>query len=574
MAPLDSKDSTSIAASRLPKIAWGKGSYVWDTTGKRYIDGSGGPAVYCLGHGNDEVNAAIKDQLDRIAHGYRYNFTSDPLEDLTERIVRSCGADLSHMVFVSGGSEAVELALKLALQYHVARGEPSRCRFIARERSWHGNTLGALALSGFRERRAAFEAALVPVPRLSPANAYRPPPGVESADVAVFCAGELERKIEELGPGAVAAFVFEPVVGAAGGAVPSPAGYARLVREICDRHGVLMIADEVMCGAGRCGTWRALEHDGVAPDIMTVAKGLGGGYLPLGAAVYSAQVAEPIFAVHGGPMTGHTFTGHTASCAAGAAVQRIVEREGLLARVRDKGPALQAMLREALDGVDAIGDIRGRGFFVGIEFVADRATKEPFPADRPLFLKIRQRSLEHGLICYPSGGNVDGVRGDTVIIAPPYNGQRRRADRDRRSVRALGTSGSGRHGRRLGKTTTRRGGRSWAARSSSPAPSPARSIRRRCRPICRSRRTRSPQRRSPRPRPAPRSSICMRATRRTAAPTPDPGRLHAVPAAHQAGDRRRGQHHHRRRPGMTLEERLAGAAARQARKCARSTWAR
>ncbi len=414
-------ESTSIAAAALPKIAWGKGCYLTDASGKRYIDGSGGPAVYCLGHGNEEVNEAVRAQLDRIAHGYRYTFTSDPLEELTEQIIRACDGAFSQMVFVSGGSEAVESALKLALQYHAARGEPSRHRFIARERSWHGNTLGALALSGFAERTAAFERALVPVPKLSPVNAYRPPDGVAVAEVASACAAELEAKIVELGPETVAAFVFEPVVGAAGGAVPAPDGYARLVREVCDRHGVLMIADEVMCGAGRCGTWRALAHDGVAPDIMTVAKGLAGGYLPLGAAVYSSRVAEPIFAAHGGPMTGHTFTGHTAACAAGAAVQRIVARERLVDRVRAKGPGFAHLIAEALGGVEAVGDIRGRGYFIGIEFVADRMTKAPFPRDRQLYLKIRQRSLEDGLICYPSGGNVDGVRGDTVILAPPYN---------------------------------------------------------------------------------------------------------------------------------------------------------
>jgi adenosylmethionine-8-amino-7-oxononanoate aminotransferase len=219
----------------------------------------------------------------------------------------------------------------------------------------------------------------------------------------------------------VAAFVFEPVVGAAGGVVPAPEGYARRIREICDRHGVLMIADEVMCGVGRCGTWRALAHDGVVPDIMTIAKGLAGGYLPLGAAVYSSRIAEPILAVHGGPMTGHTFTGHTAACAAGAAVQRVIARDRLVERVREKGPGLARLIERALAGVEAVGDIRGRGYFMGIEFVADRDTKAPFPADRQLYLRIRQRSLEDGLICYPSGGNVDGVRGDTVIIAPPYN---------------------------------------------------------------------------------------------------------------------------------------------------------
>ena len=239
-------------------------------------------------------------------------------------------------------------------------------------------------------------------------------------DVAAACADELEREIMRVGAENVAAFVFEPVVGAAGGAVPAPPGYARMVRDICDRHGVLMIADEVMCGAGRCGTWRALEHDGVIPDVMAVAKGLGGGYVPLGATIYHDRVAAVLDAV-GGPQTGHTFTGHTLACAAGLAVQRIVEREQLIERVRADGPRLMTMIEERFADVEQVGDIRGRGFFVGLELVADHTTKQPFPASAGLHLRVRLHALDNGLICYPTGGNVDGVNGDTVIIAPPFN---------------------------------------------------------------------------------------------------------------------------------------------------------
>ncbi|MFO1120912.1 MAG: aspartate aminotransferase family protein [Hyphomicrobiales bacterium] len=402
-------------------MAWAKGSYVHDVDGKRYIDGSGGPAVYCIGHSNAEVNDAIKDQLDRIAHGYRYNFSSDALEELTEIIRQRCGGTLNHMVYVTGGSEAVESCLKLALQYHAARGEMSRRRFIARERSWHGNTLGALSVSGFLERKTAFEGSLLDVSRLSPANVYRPVAGATAETAGAACARELEAEILRVGPEKICAFIFEPVVGAAGGCVPAPPGYARQVRDICDRYGVLMISDEVMCGAGRVGTWRALAHDGVEPDIMSVAKGLAAGYLPLGAAIYTDRVADAIHGRHGAPMTGHTFTGHTACCAAGVAVQRIVQREKLVERVRANGPKLAAMMGEALAGVDAVGDIRGRGYFQAIELVADRATKAPFAADRKLFMKIRQQAFANGLICYPVGGNVDGINGDVVILAPPYN---------------------------------------------------------------------------------------------------------------------------------------------------------
>ena len=409
------------STGQLPKVAWAKGSYVHDVDGKRYIDGSGGPAVYCIGHSNEEVNDAIRQQLDRIAHGYRYNFTSDALEELTGIIRQRCGGSLNHMVYVTGGSEAVESCLKLALQYHAARGEMSRRRFIARERSWHGNTLGALSVSGFLERKKAFEGSLLDVSHLSPANAYRPVAGATAETVGEACAKELEDEILRVGPEKVCAFIFEPVVGAAGGCVPAPPGYAKRVREICDRHGVLMIADEVMCGAGRVGTWRALEHDGVEPDIMSVAKGLAAGYLPLGAAIYTDKVADAIHGQHGAPMTGHTFTGHTACCAAGVAVQRIVAREKLVERVRTNGPRLTALMTDALAGVDAVGDIRGRGYFQAIELVADRARKTPFPAERKLFMKIRQKAFDNGLICYPVGGNADGVNGDVVILAPPYN---------------------------------------------------------------------------------------------------------------------------------------------------------
>ena len=405
----------------LPKVAWAKGSYVYDVDGKQYIDGSGGPAVYCIGHSNEEVNEAIKVQLDRVAHGYRYNFSSDALEDLTEIIRQRAGGTLNHMVFVTGGSEAVESCLKLALQYHAANGEMSRRRFIARERSWHGNTLGALSVSGFLERKRAFEGSLLDVSHLSPANVYRPVVGATAETAGEACAKELEDEIVRLGPEKICAFIFEPVVGAAGGCVPAPAGYAKRVRDICNRYGVLMISDEVMCGSGRCGTWRALEHDGVEPDIMSVAKGLAAGYLPLGAAVYSDKVAGVIHGKHGAPMTGHTFTGHTACCAAGVAVQRIVARDKLVERVAATEATLRAMLTDALKDVEAVGDIRGRGFFQAIELVAGRETKKPFPAERKLFMKIRQRAFANGLICYPVGGNVDGINGDVVILAPPYN---------------------------------------------------------------------------------------------------------------------------------------------------------
>ncbi len=414
--PPDLKSTAS-----LPKVARAKGSYLWDASGRQYIDGSGGPAVYCLGHTNPEVNEAISHQLGLIAHGYRYNFTTDALEELTEIIRTQAGGTLRELVYVSGGSEAVESCLKIALQYQTAIGRKSRRRFISRDRSWHGNTLGALSVSGFAERVAAYEGALIPSIKLHPANAYRPLPGATPETVGAVAAAELEAAILREGADTICAFIFEPVVGAAGGCVPAPPGYAKTVRDICTRHGVLMIADEVMCGVGRCGTWRALEHDGVEPDLMSIAKGLAGGYMPLGAAVCTSAVWEPIRDVFGAFGTGHTFTAHTASCAAGVAVQKIMIREGLVAKVAANEPRIRAGLNQGLSGLDAVGDIRGRGHFLAVELVADQVTKVPFQADRKLFLKIRQQGLENGLICYPVGGNVNGIDGDIIILAPPYN---------------------------------------------------------------------------------------------------------------------------------------------------------
>ena len=409
------------APTPLPKVSHGEGSYVFDSSGKRYIDGSGGPAVYCLGHAHPEVNAAIRQQLDRIAHGYRYTFTSDPLIHLTELIQAQAGPGFEQLLYVSSGSEAVESALKIALQFHWANGDRQRTRFIARKRSYHGNTLGALAVSGFAQRRKQFEGSLFPCSFLSMANEYRPAIAGTRDALNDFLADELEQEILRLGADKVAAFIFEPVVGAAGGMLPAPRGYARKMRDVCDRYGVLMIADEVMCGAGRCGSWRALEQDDVLPDIMTIAKGLGGGYIPLGAVAYCERIAESIITADGAVNTGHTFTGHTLACAAAAAVQEIVMRDRLVARVRDKSDGLQQRLASSVGQTDAVGDIRVRGFFAGIELVADRDSRRPFAAELKLADLVRARTLQEGLICYPVSGTIDGVQGEVVIIAPPYN---------------------------------------------------------------------------------------------------------------------------------------------------------
>ena len=412
---------SSYGVDRLPKIAYARGSYLFDVDGKRYLDGSGGPAVYCLGHAHPEVNEALAEQNAKIAHAYRYLFSSDACDELTDIITDRTGGNFTKIVFVSSGSEAVESCLKIALQYHAARGEMSRRRFISRRRSWHGNTLGALSVSDFKVRRDSFEGSLLDVSFVSSANAYRPPEGVSADQLVPHLAAELEAEILRVGPENVAAFIFEPVVGAAGGVVPAPAGYAKAIEAVCRRHGVLIIGDEVMCGSGRVGTWRALEHDGLVPDIMSIAKGLGGGYVPLGAALFSDHVHETLVGAHGGAQTGHTFTGHTAACAAAVAVQKIVKRDNLLEHVLARGARLQQELRAALADVPEVGDIRGRGYFIGMEIVANPATKVPFAANLKVHADIGRRAFDAGLICYPCTGNVGGVAGDTVIIAPPYN---------------------------------------------------------------------------------------------------------------------------------------------------------
>jgi adenosylmethionine-8-amino-7-oxononanoate aminotransferase len=413
--------SANFVTDTLPIVARGQGCYIFDSTGKCYIDGSGGPAVFSLGHSHPEVNAAIKEQLDQIAHGYRYTFTSDPLIRLNELIRAQIGPGLDQIAYVSSGSEATESALKIALQYHFARGDRHRTRFIARERSYHGNTLGALSVSGFAQRRKQFESNLTPCSFVSAANVYRPVFGGDELALADHLADELEQEILQQGAENVAAFIFEPVVGAAGGVVPAPIGYAKKIKQVCDRYDVLLIADEVMCGSGRTGSWRALEQeDNVLPDIMTVAKGLGGGFIPLGAILYSNKVAEPIFEIDGGLNTGHTFTGHTLACAAAAKVQEIVRRDQLVDRVRDQGDVLLSRLQESVGDLEAVGDIRGRGHFFGVELVANRDTKQPFSPDLRLTDILRARTLEAGLILYLVNGTVDGVNGDVAIVAPPY----------------------------------------------------------------------------------------------------------------------------------------------------------
>jgi len=406
---------------KLPVAVQGQGVYIIDGEGKRYLDASGGAAVSSLGHSHPRVIGAIKRQIDHIAFAHTGSFTSESAEELADFLVERAPEDIEHVYFVSGGSEAVESALKIARQYFLELGQPQRSKFISRRQSYHGNTLGALAVGGNQWRRQPFEPMLIDAEHISPCYAYRERGAAESTrEYGRRCADELEAKVLELGAENVIGFVAEPIVGATAGAlVPAP-GYFKRIREICDRYGILLILDEVMCGMGRTGSLFACEQEGVRPDIMAIAKGLGAGYQPIGAMLCSNEVFAAIRDGSGFFQHGHTFMGHSTACAAALAVQQAIEEEGLLANVRVMGSKLDRALRERFDGHPHIGDIRGRGLFVGIEMVADRVTKEPLDSALKIHEAIKRQAMEQGLMCYPSGGTIDGQRGNHILLAPPF----------------------------------------------------------------------------------------------------------------------------------------------------------
>jgi adenosylmethionine-8-amino-7-oxononanoate aminotransferase len=409
------------ARSVPPTIASGDGVHLIDTQGRRYLDASGGAAVSCLGHSDAAVTQAIKDQLDRVAFAHTGFFTSTPAEDLATALAARAPGDLDRVWFVSGGSEAMESALKLARQYFVETGQPKRHRVIARRQSYHGNTLGALATGGNLWRRAPFAPLLVETSHIAPCYEYRDREAAESAgSYGRRVADELEIEIARLGPDTVMAFVAEPVVGATAGALPPVEGYFRRVREICDRHGVLLILDEVMCGMGRTGTLFACEQDGIAPDILAIAKGLGAGYQPIGAMLCTGAIFEAIRDGSGGFQHGHTYMGHPTACAAGLAVLRRLIDDGLVERCARIGTRLRAELEARFGDHPHVGDIRGRGLFLGLELVDDRESKAPFAAARGIHRKIKAAAFEAGLICYPMGGTIDGILGDHILLAPPF----------------------------------------------------------------------------------------------------------------------------------------------------------
>jgi adenosylmethionine-8-amino-7-oxononanoate aminotransferase len=405
-----------------PVAAGGHGVWLVGADGREVIDGSGGAAVSCLGHQHPKVLEAMARQAGELAYAHSGFFTTKVAEELAEEIVGHEPGGLSYVYLVSGGSEAIEAALKMARQYFLEIGEPKRTRFIARRQSYHGNTLGALAAGGNAWRREPYKPLLADAfSHVTPAFAYREKRAEESeGDFVARLIAELEAEFQRLGPDTVAAFLAEPVVGATAGCVTAPEGYFRAVRDLCDRHGALLILDEVMCGMGRTGTLHAWEQEGIAPDIQAIAKGLGGGYQPIGAALASTRVVDAIRDGSGAFQHGHTYLGHPMACAAALAVQRVIRQDNLLARVREMGDLLEQRLTERFGNHHHVGDIRGRGLFRAIEIVADRASKTPFDPALKINARIKKAAFARGLACYPMGGTVDGVSGDHVLLAPPY----------------------------------------------------------------------------------------------------------------------------------------------------------
>lgn len=416
-----SKVFPRFSNNALPVVSHGEGVYLFDDAGNRYLDGSSGPATSCLGHSDPAVIDAIKGQLDRVAFAHTGFFTSTPAEQLAEKLIAYAPGELDRVYFVSGGSEAVEASLKLARQYFLERGQPERNKIIARRQSYHGNTLGALATGGNQARREAFSPLLIETNHIAPCYEYRGRRDDETAfEYGQRVANELDTQIEQLGAQNVMAFVAEPVVGATAGALPPVEGYFKRVREICDQHGVLLILDEVMCGMGRTGTLFACEQDGIAPDIMSIAKGLGAGYQPIGAMLCTAKIYQTIVNDAGFFQHGHTYMGHPAACAGALAVLNRLVDDGLVAQSMKMGEKLQASLEGVFGNHPHIGDIRGRGLFRGIEIVENRETKKPFGPERKINKKIKAAAFEAGLICYPGGGTADGKNGDHILLAPPF----------------------------------------------------------------------------------------------------------------------------------------------------------
>lgn len=404
-----------------PTAVSAEGVWITDNHGKRYLDACGGAAVSCLGHAHPDVLAAMHQQIDRLAYAHTGFFTTDPAESLAETLVRTAPGDLDYAYFVSGGSEAMETALKLARQYAVESGQPQRTKFMARRQSYHGNTLGALAVGGNEWRRRQFAPLLIDVVRVSACNEYRDRRADESQQQYTDrLLAEFEETILREGADTIIGFCAETVSGATTGATPPTPGYFRGIRQLCDKYGILLIADEVMCGMGRTGTLHSFEQDDIVPDIVAIAKGLGGGYQPIGAVLARRHIVQTLQNGSGFFQHGHTYICHPTAAAAALAVQQVIERDNLLARVKQQGEYLAQVLQQQLGGLEFVGNTRGRGLFAGVELVRDRDTKAPFDPACKLHAAIKQSCMAKGLMVYPMGGTIDGQSGDHILIAPPF----------------------------------------------------------------------------------------------------------------------------------------------------------
>ncbi len=405
--------------SKLRLAKKGEGPYIIDHNNKKFLD-CGDAAVSCLGHNHPEIIKAIKSQVDKIAFAHTGFFTSESAESLAEKLVKNAPSDLEHVYLVSGGSEAVEASIKLARQYFLERGE-NRHHIIARKQSYHGNTIGALSAGGNEWRRAQFGPLLIQASHISPCFEYRGKHQDETSfEYGQRVANELKDEINRVGADKVLAFIAEPVVGATSGAVTATHGYFSRIREICDEYGILLILDEVMCGMGRTGSLFAYEQENVRPDIVTIAKGLGGGYQPIGAMMCTNEIFQTIANGSGFFQHGHTYMGHPTAAAAANAVLEVFESQSLMERVQTLGKKLAQQLNERFGQKEFVGDIRGRGLFQAMEFVKDRDRKTPFDANIGFNKILKAAAMEEGLICYPMGGTIDGVNGDHVLLAPPF----------------------------------------------------------------------------------------------------------------------------------------------------------
>ncbi len=404
-----------------PIAASSSGITIKDSNARVYIDASGGAAVSALGHGHPDVLAAMHAQIDRLAYAHTSFFTTEVAEQLADELIEAAPEGIDRAYFVSGGSEAMEAALKMARQYFVEIGQPQRTHFIARRQSYHGNTLGALSVGGNQWRRAPFAPILIPATHVSPCYPYRErQPGESDPAYVARLAQELGAAILAQGSDRVIAFVAETIGGATSGVLVPVAGYFEAMRAVCDKYGLLLILDEVMCGMGRTGTLFASEQEDIVPDLVAIAKGLGGGYQPIGALLAGRKIVDAMSAGSGFFQHGHTYLGHPVACAAALAVQRVIRRDALVEKVHADGIVLGKMLMQSLDDHPHVGDVRGRGFFWGIELVADRDTKRPFDPSLQVFARVKKAAMARGLMCYPMGGTVDGREGDHVMIAPPF----------------------------------------------------------------------------------------------------------------------------------------------------------